>query len=285
MGPKKTDWFTTSVTETLSHFSVDDGAGLSDSEASKIKEEKGANVLAAKKKKSIFTILLSQLNDWLIYVLLAAVVITFFMGEYVDAVIILLVITLNGAIGTFQEIKAGKAIDALMKMSSPKALVKRSGQTKEIDSTEIVPGDIIILDAGRVIPADLRLIETVNLQIEESSLTGESLPVTKNAEEVFENSKLPLAERQNMAFMSTIVTAGRGMGVAVGTGMNTEVGKIADLLDTDVHVKTPLEKKLSELGKTLGKVAVGICLVIFGVSWLQGRDLAEMFLISVSLSQ
>lgn len=149
MGPKKTDWFTTSVTETLSHFSVDDGAGLSDSEASKIKEEKGANVLAAKKKKSIFTILLSQLNDWLIYVLLAAVVITFFMGEYVDAVIILLVITLNGAIGTFQEIKAGKAIDALMKMSSPKALVKRSGQTKEIDSTEIVPGDIIILDAGR----------------------------------------------------------------------------------------------------------------------------------------
>lgn len=284
MGPKKTDWFTTSVTETLSHFSVDDGAGLSDSEASKIKEEKGANVLAAKKKKSIFTILLSQLNDWLIYVLLAAVVITFFMGEYVDAVIILLVITLNGAIGTFQEIKAGKAIDALMKMSSPKALVKRSGQTKEIDSTEIVPGDIIILDAGRVIPADLRLIETVNLQIEESSLTGESLPVTKNAEEVFENSKLPLAERQNMAFMSTIVTAGRGMGVAVGTGMSTEVGKIADLLDTDVHVKTPLEKKLSELGKTLGKVAVGICLVIFGVSWLQGRDLAEMFLISVSLA-
>lgn len=102
---------------------------------------------------------------------------------------------------------------------------------------------------------------------------------------MFENSKLPLAERQNMAFMSTIVTAGRGMGVAVGTGMNTEVGKIADLLDTDVHVKTPLEKKLSELGKTLGKVAVGICLVIFGVSWLQGRDLAEMFLISVSLSQ
>ncbi len=284
MDIKKTLWFTHSVSETLEKLGVDSSTGLTDEQTLEKKEKYGENRLQAKKKKSVFTILLSQLQDWLIYVLFAAVIITFFMGEYIDSVIITLVILLNATIGTYQEVKAGKAIEALLKMSSPKALVKRDGQTKEIDSAELVPGDIIILDAGRVIPADLRLIETVNLQIEESSLTGESLPVTKNAEAVFKEEKMPLAEMQNMAFMSTVVTAGRGSGVIVETGMNTEVGKIADLLDSDVHTKTPLEKKLGELGKTLGKIAVGICVVIFAVSWLQGRDLAEMFLISVSLA-
>lgn len=284
MDIKKTLWFTHSVSETLEKLGVDSSTGLTDEQTLEKKEKYGENRLQAKKKKSVYKILLSQLQDWLIYVLFAAVIITFFMGEYIDSVIITLVILLNATIGTYQEVKAGKAIEALLKMSSPKALVKRDGQTKEIDSAELVPGDIIILDAGRVIPADLRLIETVNLQIEESSLTGESLPVTKNAEAVFKDEKMPLAEMQNMAFMSTVVTAGRGSGVIVETGMNTEVGKIADLLDSDVHTKTPLEKKLGELGKTLGKIAVGICVVIFAVSWLQGRDLAEMFLISVSLA-
>ncbi|WP_312818294.1 cation-translocating P-type ATPase [Kaistella carnis] len=277
-------WFTKSVPETLTLLSVEADTGLSEEEARKRKEHFGANVLQGKKKKSLLKIVFSQLNDWLIYVLFAAVVITAFMGEYIDSVIITLVIFLNAAIGTYQEVKAGKAIDALLKMSSPKAVVKRDGQTKEIDSAELVPGDLVILDAGRIIPADLRLLETVNLQIEESSLTGESLPVHKKAESVFDNIKMPLAEIENMAFMSTIVTAGRGLGIVVDTGMTTEVGKIADLLDTDSNIKTPLEKKLSELGKSLGKIAVGICIVIFGVSWLQGRDLAEMFLISVSLA-
>ncbi|MDP2454536.1 MULTISPECIES: cation-translocating P-type ATPase [unclassified Kaistella] len=277
-------WFTKSVHETLMLLSVEADTGLSEDEARKRKEHFGANILVGKKKKSLLKIVFSQLNDWLIYVLFAAVIITAFMGEYIDSVIITLVIFLNAAIGTYQEVKAGKAIDALLKMSSPKAVVKRDGQTKEIDSAELVPGDLVILDAGRIIPADLRLLETVNMQIEESSLTGESLPVHKKAESVFDNIKMPLAEIENMAFMSTIVTAGRGLGIVVDTGMTTEVGKIADLLDTDSNIKTPLEKKLSELGKSLGKIAVGICIFIFGVSWLQGRDLAEMFLISVSLA-
>ena len=277
-------WFTKSVPETLTLLSVEADTGLSEEEARKRKEHFGANILEGKMKKSLLKIVFSQLNDWLIFVLFAAVIITAFMGEYIDSVIITLVIFLNAAIGTYQEVKAGKAIDALLKMSSPKAVVKRAGQTKEIDSAELVPGDLVILDAGRIIPADLRLLETVNLQIEESSLTGESLPVHKKAESVFDNTKMPLAEIENMAFMSTIVTAGRGLGIVVDTGMTTEVGKIADLLDTDSNIKTPLEKKLSELGKSLGKIAVGICIVIFGVSWLQGRDLAEMFLISVSLA-
>ena len=284
MDHKKILYFTQSVAKTLEQLAVESSSGLSEARASQLKEEIGPNRLLAKKKKPIYKILLSQLQDWLIYVLLAAVIITLFMGEYIDSVIIILVILINAGIGTFQEIKAGKAIDALLKMSSPRALVKRDGQTKEIDSADLVPGDLVILDAGRVIPADLRLIETVNLQIEESSLTGESLPVHKNAEATFDELKTPIAEMTNMCFMSTIVTAGRGTGIVVETGMTTEVGKIANLLDNDVHQKTPLEKKLSDLGKTLGKVAVGICVVIFGLSWLQGRDLAEMFLISVSLA-
>ncbi len=284
MEPHKTKYFTKSVAEILKEFGIDFASGLSQEEAQNLKKEFGPNRLQAKKKKPIYKIVLSQLQDWLIYVLFAAVIITFFMGEYIDSVIITLVILINAGIGTFQEVKAGKAIEALLKMSSPKALVKRDGQTREIESSELVPGDLVILEAGRVIPADLRLIETVNLQIEESSLTGESLPVEKNAEESFIDPKVPLAEMVNMCFMSTIVTAGRGSGVVVETGMNTEVGKIADLLDSHVDQKTPLEKKLSELGKTLGKVAVGICIVIFGISWFQGRDLAEMFLISVSLA-
>ena len=280
----KTKYFTKSIEETLNHLSVESSSGLSQARALQLKTDIGPNRLQAKKKTPIYKIVLSQLKDWLIFVLLAAVGITFFMGEYIDSIIISLVILINAGIGTFQEVKAGKAIDALLKMSSPKALVKRDGQTKEIDSADLVPGDLVILDAGRVIPADLRLIETVNLQIEESSLTGESLPVHKNAEVSFQNIKTPIAEMANMCFMSTIVTAGRGVGIVVETGMNTEVGKIANLLDTDVHQKTPLEKKLNELGKTLGKVAVGICIIIFVISWIQGRDLAEMFLISVSLA-
>ncbi|WP_373709788.1 cation-translocating P-type ATPase [Kaistella sp.] len=284
MEPHKTKYFTKSVAEILEEFGIESASGLSQEEAQNLKKEFGSNRLQAKKKKPIYKIVLSQLQDWLIYVLFAAVIITFFMGEYIDSVIITLVILINAGIGTFQEVKAGKAIEALLKMSSPKALVKRDGQTREIESSELVPGDLVILEAGRVIPADLRLIETVNLQIEESSLTGESLPVEKNAEKSFTDLKVPLAEMVNMCFMSTIVTAGRGSGVAVETGMNTEVGKIADLLDSHVDQKTPLEKKLSELGKTLGKVAVGICIVIFGISWFQERDLAEMFLISVSLA-
>ncbi|MCZ2084031.1 MAG: HAD-IC family P-type ATPase, partial [Flavobacteriales bacterium] len=203
-------WFTKSVHETLTLLSVEADTGISEDEARKRKEHFGANILEGKKKKSLLKIVFSQLNDWLIFVLFAAVIITAFMGEYIDSVIITLVIFLNAAIGTYQEVKAGKAIDALLKMSSPKAVVKRDGQTKEIDSAELVPGDLVILDAGRIIPADLRLLETVNMQIEESSLTGESLPVHKNAESVFDNIKMPLAEIENMAFMSTIVTAGRG---------------------------------------------------------------------------
>ncbi|WP_285268823.1 cation-translocating P-type ATPase [Kaistella rhinocerotis] len=277
-------WFTKSIDETLTELSVDPATGLSSEEAASRKSKFGPNRLETKKKKSVFQIFISQLNDWLIYVLFAAVIITFFMGEYIDSVIIILVILINAGIGVFQEVKAGKAIEALMQMSSPRALVKRDSHTAEIDSAELVPGDIVILDAGRVVPADLRLIESANLQTEESALTGESVPGSKEAGNVHDDPKIPLGDRDNQAFMSSIVTYGRGVGVVVETGMRTEVGKIAHLIDNEELTKTPLEKKLSELGKMLGKMAVGICAFIFVLSWFQGRDLGEMFLTSVSLA-
>lgn len=277
-------WFTKSISETLEELSVNPETGLSAEEVAIRNTKSGPNRLEAKKKKSVFQIFISQLNDWLIYVLFAAVIITFFMGEYIDSVIIILVILINAGIGVFQEVKAGKAINALMEMTSPKALVKRGSHTTEIDSAELVPGDIVILEAGRVVPADLRLIESANLQTEESALTGESVPEVKKAEDVYSDPKTPIGDRENQAFMSSVVTYGRGIGVVVETGMNTEMGKIAHLIDNEESSKTPLEKRLNDLGKMLGKIAVGICAFIFALSWFQGRDLAEMFLTAVSLA-
>lgn len=277
-------WFTKSISDVLKELTVNPETGLSSEEAAQRKKHFGPNQLEAKKKKSVMQIFLSQLNDWLIYVLLAAVVITMLMGEYVDSVIIVSVIIINAGIGVYQEVKAGKALEALMKMSSPRALVKRDSHTKEIDSAELVPGDIVILEAGRIVPADLRLTETVNLQTEESALTGESVPENKKADDVYDDPKTPLGDRENQAFMTSIVTYGRGTGVVVETGMRTEVGKIAHLIDHEESSKTPLEKRLNDLGKMLGKIAVVICVFIFMLSWFQGRDLAEMFLTAVSLA-
>ena len=277
-------WFSNSKAEVLRALEVDPSFGLSDEEAIARLQKYGANKLLGKKKKSISLMLISQLRDWLIYILLAAVIITLFLGEYIDATIIILVVIINAVLGVIQEVKADQAIEALRKMSFPKALVRRNGVIKEIDSEKVVPGDILILDAGRFIAADIRIIESANLQIEESALTGESVPSEKDASHLSENPKTPLGDRANSAFMSTLVTNGRGIGVVVETGMHTEVGKIAGIINTEVKSKTPLEIRLDELGKTLGKFAVGICVVIFIIALLQGRDLAEMFLMSVSLA-
>jgi len=277
-------WFTKSIEETLEELNVEPSTGLSEEEASGRLEKYGPNKIQKKKKRTILQLFLSQLNNTLIYVLFGAVVITLFMREYIDTVIILLVIIINAVLGVVQEVKAGKAIEALKKMSYPKALVKRDGEVKEINSEKVVPGDILILDAGRFIAADLRLIESVNLQIEESVLTGESVPSDKDAKFITDNLKIPLGDRVNSAFTSTLVTYGRGVGVAVRTGMKTEVGKIADIIDTEEEEPTPLEIRLDELGKTLGKLAIGSCVLIFVIALLQGRDWSEMLLTAVSLA-
>ena len=259
--------------------------GLSSGEILSRQKEFGANKLSEKKRKTVLQLFMAQLKDWLIFVLLAAVVITFMMGEFIDGIIILAVVFTNAALGVAQELKAGKAIQALQKLSSPHALVKRDGQTIEIDATDLVPGDVVVLDAGRYVPADLRLMEAVNLRIEESALTGESVPVEKDAEAVLIDKDVPLGDIVNMAFMSTLVTNGRGSGLVVKTGMQTEIGSIADMLDDDgKDSRTPLEIRLNELGKTLAKIALGICVAIFIISIFQGRNLSEMFLTSVSLA-
>ncbi|MCK9639073.1 MAG: cation-translocating P-type ATPase [Prolixibacteraceae bacterium] len=277
-------WFSKSIEEVLKEINVVDSLGLSEEEAKVRLEKYGANQLLSKKKKNIFQLFVAQLQEWLIYILFAAVVVTLVMGEYIDATIIILVIITNAVLGVIQEVKAGKAIEALQKISFPKALVRRNGEVKEINSHKVVPGDILILDAGRFISADIRLFESADLQIEESALTGESVPSDKDASQVYSDLKTPLGDRMNMAFMSTHVTRGRGVGIAVETGMKTEVGKIANLINAEKKVKTPLEIRLDKLGKTLGVFAIGICIIIFVIALIQGRDLAEMFIISVSLA-
>lgn len=276
-------WYKKSKNEILKELDVDEKTGLSSNEALRRLEKYGKNKLVTKKKKTLFKQFLSQLKDVMIYILIIAAIISAFLGEISDALIILLVIVINAVIGVVQESKAEKALDALKELSTPKAIVKRDGSLKEILSEDIVPGDIVIIDAGRYIPGDLRLIDTANLKIEESAFTGESVPSEKDAS-FLPDKEIPIGDQNNMAFMSTLATYGRGVGVVVGTGMNTEIGKIAKMIEQEENDETPLQKKLSELGKILGFLAVGICILIFIISFFQGRDLLEMFLTSISLA-
>lgn len=277
-------WFSKSYEEILKETNVNPSEGLSTEEVKIRLEKHGENKLKGKPKKGLVSLFFAQLKDMLIYVLLGAAVITIAIGEHIDAIIILLVVLLNAVIGVFQEYKAEKAIEALQQMTTSKSLVRRDGEIKEINSEELVPGDIIILDAGRFVPADIRLIESANLQIEESALTGESVPSEKDAKDILEDPKTPIGDKTNMAFMSTLVTYGRGEGVVVATAMDTEIGKIAKILDEDMEGMTPLQKRLDELGKTLGFIAIGICILIFIIALFQKRDLFEMFLTAISLA-
>ena len=277
-------WFSKSQEEVLKEFNVNQSTGLSSEEVKVRLDKYGENKLKGKPKKSLISLFFAQLKDMLIYVLLGAAVITVVIGEYVDAIIILLVVVLNAVIGVVQEYKAEKAIEALQQMTTPKTLVRRDGEMKEVNSEEIVPGDIIIIDAGRYIPADIRLIESANLQIEESPLTGESVPSDKDAKDIYEDPKTPIGDKSNMAFMSTLATYGRGEGIVVATAMETEIGKIAKILDEDNDEMTPLQKRLEELGKILGFIAIGICGLIFIIALFQKRDLFEMFLTAISLA-
>lgn len=277
-------WFAKSQEDVIKELNVNPAIGLTTDEAKARLEKYGENKLKGKPKESLVSLFFAQLQNMLIYVLLGAAVITIVIGEYVDSIIILLVVVLNAVIGVIQEHKAEKAIEALQQMTTPKSLVRRDQEVKEIKSEEIVPGDIIIIDAGRLIPADIRLIESANLQIEESALTGESVPAEKNAADVHEDSNIPIGDKSNMAFMSTLATYGRGEGIVVATAMETEMGKIAKILDEDIDDMTPLQKRLDELGKMLGFLVIGICVLIFAIALFQKRDLFEMFLTAISLA-
>ncbi|AYF54465.1 ATPase [Clostridium sp. K25] len=277
-------YFNKNIDETLKILETDIHTGLTSEEIKTRQEKYGLNKLDSEKKETLFKLFLCQINDAMIYILIGAAILSAIVGELSDAIIIAIVIILNAIIGVIQESKAEKSLEALKSLSTPKALVKRNGELKEIQSEEIVPGDIVIIDAGRYIPCDLRLIETANLKIEESALTGESIPVDKDSSIVLENEDTPLADKRNMAFMSTLASYGRGVGVAVSTGMDTEIGKIALLLKNNEKELTPLQKKLESLGKTLGIAAVLIAAIMFAIGFFQKRDLLELFLTSISLA-
>lgn len=257
--------------------------GLTEEEAGRRIRQYGENHLKDKRKKSMAALFFEQLNDPLIYILMAAIAVSLFLGEVGDAGIIAVVILMNAIVGVVQEGKAQKAIEALKELSGPKALVKREGRQEEIESRLLVPGDVVFLEAGRQVPADLRLTETVNLKIEEAALTGESLPVEKVSGPVNGTNSSP-GDRINMAYMMTTVTCGRGEGIVTATGMNTEIGKIAGLIDDDSHELTPLQKRLADLGKVLSIAAVGICAFLFLAAVFQKRDIGDMLLTAISLA-
>lgn len=268
--------------EVLRLLETDKDNGLGRREAMERKTKYGANKLKDQEKKSVGQMILEQLNDPLILILVVAMAISLMLHEIGDAIIIVTVVVLNATVGIIQEGKAGKAVEALKKISSPQAVVLREGKRARIPAEDLVQGDIVLLEAGNMIPADLRLLDTQGVCIEESTLTGESVAVEKDADytvEVQGDNSHP-----NMAYMSTYMTKGRGKGVVVATGMDTKVGHIADMLHSNKEKLTPLQVKLGELGKVLSFLAVGICVFLFIVAVLQKRDVGEMLLTSVSLA-
>ena len=220
--------------------------------------ERGQNVLQEEKKKSLFQSLFQQFTDPLILILLVAAAISILLGEGGDAMIIGTVVAMNSIIGIIQEGKAQKALEALKKMTSPRAVIKRNGQSVEIPAKDLIPGDIVCLETGRQVPADLRLTWASGLKIEESALTGEAVPVEKD-HTFHSTDRLPLGDRKDMAYMSTNVTGGRGEGIVTAIGMNTEIGKIAGLISQTPDQLTPLQKKLADLGGLLSVVSVVLC--------------------------
>jgi Ca2+-transporting ATPase len=272
-----------SIEEALKTLTTDISSGLSSTEVVARRDKHGWNELKERPGQTIGQMLAAQFGEFLVLLLIIAAVISLLLGERGDAFVILLVVVINAVLGVVQEFKAEKSMAALKTLSAPHAKVYRDGKVTQIVARDLVPGDIILLDAGDFVPADARLLETANLQVNESALTGESVPVEKDPEFIA-TERTPLAERKSMTFMGTIVTFGRGRALVTGTGMETEIGRIAGMIQETEVEKTPLQKKLAEFGKQLGLLAIGVCLLIFVVGLLRGNLFYEMFLVSVSLA-
>ncbi len=275
--------YNSSIEDVIKELSTDSSQGLSSNEIAKRAEQFGKNKLEGKKQRSLLQIFFDQFKNFLLIILIIAGAVSFFLGEEFEAIIILAVVLLNCVLGAYQENKASDALNALRKMASPHAKVIRDAKTIEVLSEDVSPGDIILLDAGDSVCADIRLIETSNLKINESALTGESEPDSKDASVVLADDT-PLGDLENMAFMGTVITYGRGKGIVVSTGMDTQMGKIAHMLTNTESEKTPLQKKLDDLGKKLGIVCIVLCLVIFGIGMIRGMEFFDIFMISVSLA-
>jgi len=294
--------YTLPVRDALEEFGVHLETGLTREEVLARRERYGLNELQERPRPGFLKLLFDQLNNFLIIILIVAAVISLLLGETIDALAILAIVVLNSVLGVVQESKAEQALAALKKMASPNAQVLRDGVQVTLPARELVPGDIVLLEAGNYVPADLRLVESVNLKVEEASLTGESVPVNKDARMVFD-SDIPLGDRKNSAFMATMVTYGRGKGLVTAIGMNTQIGMIAEMLQSYEDEATPLQEKLEQLGKTLGIVSLAICAFIFlygvirdtnpGMIFQEGlrsylaaheKDLIGLFMTAVSLA-
>ncbi|MEK6713471.1 MAG: cation-translocating P-type ATPase [Nitrospirota bacterium] len=257
--------------------------GLSNDEARKRLFEYGPNEIKETAKRTPIGMFADQFKDFMIIILIVAAVISGLLGEVADTIAIVVIVILNAIMGFVQEYRAEKAIEALKMMATPASTVLRDGVPHSVPTPEVVPGDIILLDAGKVVPADLRLIESFQLKIEEAALTGESVPVEKTIAHLHEEM-IPLGDRRNMAYKGTVVSYGRGRGIVVGTGMQTELGRIAAMLQEEEEVKTPLQKRLSSFGQRLAIAVMAICAIVFVVGILRGEPTILMFLTAVSLA-
>lgn len=257
--------------------------GLNSEEARNRLEKFGPNEIKQAKKKTPFEMLLDQFKDFMILILIAAAIISGIVGEPIDTIAIIVIVIVNGIIGFIQEYRAEKAIEALKKMAQSNVNVRRNNIVYTIPISEVVPGDIVLLEAGNIVPADMRLIEVAQLKIDEAPLTGESVSVEKFTKELYD-PEIPLGDRKNMAYKGTIVTYGRGAGVVVATGMNTELGKIATMIQEEEGVKTPLQQRLISFGKYLSIIFLVVCAVVFAFGVLRGESVTLMFLTAVSLA-
>lgn len=278
-------WYALPAEEALHRLGTDLEQGLSQSEVTRRQAEHGKNQLPVEASTSVWEILKSQFMDVMVIVLIAAAVISLFIGDTSDAIVILAIVVLNAALGLFQEYQAEQALAALSAMQTPHVRVRRDGHVQEISAIDLVPGDIILMEAGDRVPADGRLLETINLQIDESALTGESLPVEKNTAAIVDDEHPPaLAERHNLAYMGTAAAFGRGIMIVTETGLKTELGAIASMLQQVEKGRTPLQERLEKVGFVLASAALAICVVVFIAGVLRGEDVREMALTSISLA-
>ncbi len=275
-------WLALSPAETLEHLATSP-AGLTEQEAKARLARYGPNQLAEAPPPSFWQKLWEQFNNFVVWLLIVAAAVSAGLGDWVEAAAIMAIVVLNAILGIVQESRAEQALAKLKQMAAPEAHVVREGRRKVIPAREVVPGDIVLLEAGNYVPADVRLLESVNLRIDESALTGESSPVTKDATTLIRD-RVPLGDQKNMAFMGTLVSYGRGRGVVVSTGMRTQLGMIAQMLQAVEMESTPLQKRLDQLGKTLGWAALAVCGLVFVMGWMRGYDPLDMFLIAVSLA-
>ena len=282
-------WYTKDLNQVLNELKTNIKIGLSGEEAQKRLDQYGPNNLKEKKKESLLIKFIKQFNDFMIITLIVAAIISVVVSklngetDYIDSIIIITIVIFNAIMGLVQEEKAEKSLEALKKMSAPNAKVKRNGRIIEIESSNVVPGDIVILEAGNYVPADCRLINSYNLKIEESALTGETVPTQKDSTATLKENTA-MGDLCNMAFATTIVVNGHAEAIVVDTGMNTKVGKIAGMIIEDESPETPIQKKLAEVGKTLAIACIIICVLIFIIGIFKKIPMVEMFMTSVGLA-